>query len=98
VIADGVDECRAERLEAFGSQAAFQVGVRMSRSGLYRPLEFGSAIGQANQSAATIVAVDLTREVATLLEVAQEVVDRLFGDLKLVGESRRPAAIKPGVR
>ena len=50
-----------------------------------------------DDSGAAVDGVGFTGEVSVLFEVAEEVVDRLLGDLELVGESGGALPIERGV-
>lgn len=59
--------------------------------------ELRAAPGEPDEPAAPIRRVDLPSDIPEPFEVSQEVVDRLFRDLQLVGEIGRTAAVETWV-
>lgn len=65
--------------------------------GVDRLFELATLWGEVNDPGAAVDGVGLTGEVSVLFEVAEEVVDRLLGDLELVGESGGALPVEGGV-
>lgn len=92
-----LDQVGTKGLEFPSAELRFDHLVGLVRCAAQNAFQFPPFLSQADDAVAAIGYVDLAADVAAFLEVAEEVIDGLFGKVDLAGQSGRTGAIECGV-
>lgn len=92
-----LDQVGTKGMEPLSAELGFDHLISLLSCAAQNAFQLLPFTSQADDSVAAIGFVDFASDVTALLEVAQEVIDGLFGKVDLAGKSGRTGAIECGV-